>query len=124
MDNQLLNSAKVFGRNLSLQRKDKNITQLHLSKELGVHKSTISNWENGFREPNLNMLITISKYFDVSIDYLLNNKVTIPEHYIIVNEKLPGFIEYFYLVSKDSDAEKCKDILKLLKLIVDLYINK
>lgn len=124
MDNQLLKTAEVFGRNLSLQRKNKNLTQSYLSKELGVHESTISNWENGLREPNLNMLIILSKYFDVSIDYLLNNKVTIPEHYVIVNEKFPGFIEYLYTFSKDFNKEKCKNVLKLIKCIVHLQIER
>jgi transcriptional regulator with XRE-family HTH domain len=120
MDNQLLKTAEVFGKKLSLQRKNRNLTQL----QLRVHESTISNWENGFREPNLNMLITISKYFDVSLDYLLNNKVTIPEHYVIVNEKFPGCIEYLYTVSKESNAEKCNYVLKSIKPIVSLQFEK
>lgn len=123
MDNQLLKTAEVFGKNLSFQRKNKKLTQLHLSKELGVHESTVSNWEHGFREPNLDMLIMISKYFDVSIDYLLSNTVSIPEHHIVVNEKFPGCIEYLYKVSKDSNTEKCNDILQLIKLIVCLQIK-
>jgi transcriptional regulator with XRE-family HTH domain len=38
---------------------------VQLSRELGVHESTISNWELGHREPKLNMLIAISKYFNL-----------------------------------------------------------
>ncbi|NLD49285.1 MAG: helix-turn-helix transcriptional regulator, partial [Clostridiaceae bacterium] len=63
MDNRLLKTAEVFGRNLLLQRKNKGLTQLQLSKELGVHETTISNWENGLREPNLNTLMIVSQYF-------------------------------------------------------------
>lgn len=74
MDNQLLKATEIFGRNLSLQRKNKNLTQLHLSKELGVHESTISNWEHGFREPNLNMLIMISKFLMLVLTIYLTIK--------------------------------------------------
>lgn len=117
MDNQLLKTAEVFGRNLCIQRKNKGLTQLQLSKELRVHESTISNWENGLREPNLNILIIISQYFDVSIDYMLNNKVTIPEHYIIVNEAFPGCIEYLYTISKDLNIYKREKLMKLIIFI-------
>ncbi len=41
MYNQLLKTAEVFGRNISLQRRNRNLTQLQLSKEFGVHDSTI-----------------------------------------------------------------------------------
>ena len=120
MDDQLLNTAKVFGTNLCIQRKNKGLTQLQLSEELGIHESTISNWEHGFREPNLNMLIMISKYFDVSIDYLLRNKVTIPEHYIIVNEAFPGCLEFLHRASKDLNIQQRYNIEKLVKSLINL----
>lgn len=120
MDNQLLKTAEVFGRNLYMQRKNKNLTQLQLSKELKMHESTISTWENGLRQPDLNTLIIISQYFDVSIDYMLNNKVTIPEHYIIVNEAFPGCIEYLYTASKNLNIQQRESLLNIIKLLIDL----
>ena len=120
MDNQLLKTAEVFGRNLCMQRKNKNFTQLQLSKELKKHESTISTWENGLRQPDLNTLIIISQYFDVSIDYMLNNKVTIPEHYIIVNETFPGCIEYLYTASKNLNIKQQESLLNIIKLLIGL----
>ena len=120
MDNQLLKTAEMFGANLCSQRKHKGLTQLQLSKQLGIHETTISNWEHGTRAPNLNTLIIISQYFDVSIDYMLNNKVTIPEHYIIVNETFPGCIEYLYTASKDLNIQQREGFINLIKLFIDL----
>jgi len=120
MDNQLLKTAEVFGVNLCLQRKHKGLTQLQLSKDLKMHVSTISNWENGLREPNLNTLIIISQYFDVSIDYMLNNKVNIPEHYIIVKEIFPSCLEYLYTASKNLSIQQCESLLNIIKLLIDL----
>lgn len=120
MDNQLIKTAEVFGSNLFIQRKNKGLTQLQLSKELGVHESTISNWEHGFREPNLNMLIVISKYFDVSIDYLLNNKVSISAQYITVNEAFPGCLEFLYRASKNLNIQQRYNIEKLVKSLIYL----
>ena len=59
-----------FGEKLRDLRKDKNIGQTTLAKELGVGKSIISLWETNQCEPTLSKLIAISKFFGVSIDYL------------------------------------------------------
>lgn len=59
-----------FGEKLKELRKDKNIGQIALAKELGVGKSVISLWENNLCEPTLSKLIAIAQFFEVSIDYL------------------------------------------------------
>lgn len=60
-----------FKNNLKTLRTEKNIGQVELAKQLNVSKGIISLWENGLREPNMSSLIAISKFFDVSIDYLV-----------------------------------------------------
>ncbi len=59
-----------FGERLRSLRQEKNIGQIQLAKELDVGKSVISLWELGRCEPTLSKLVAISKYFNVSIDYL------------------------------------------------------
>lgn len=54
-------------------REDKDMTQKNLGDKLGVSNNTISSWENGINEPNVANLIAMSKIFDVSVDYLINN---------------------------------------------------
>ena len=34
-------------------------------------KGIINIWENGLREPTMPSLISLSKYFDVTVDYLV-----------------------------------------------------
>ena len=60
----------VFGQNLKDLRLEKGLGQIALAKALGVSKGLISLWENGLRDPGMNSLITIAKFFDVTIDYL------------------------------------------------------
>ena len=60
----------VFGERLKELRLDKSIGQVELSKALNVSKGIISLWENGLREPKLSNLVAVSKFFNVSIDYL------------------------------------------------------
>lgn len=60
-----------FKDNLKLLRQEKGIGQVELAQKLGVSKGIISLWENGLREPTMNSLIEMAKFFDVSIDYLV-----------------------------------------------------
>lgn len=62
-------------------RKDFNISQVMLAKELGVTKQCVSNWENDNILPSIEMLIKIAKYFNVSTDYLLDIS---PDNYVDV----------------------------------------
>ena len=60
-----------FGKTLKLLREEKNISQRKLGEDLGVVNQTVSFWETGSREPDLDTLIEIAEYFDVSVDFLL-----------------------------------------------------
>lgn len=64
---------KKFGNVLKELRNEKHLTGEELGKALSVTKVAISNWENGNRTPDTDMLKKIANYFDVSLDYLLGN---------------------------------------------------
>ena len=52
-------------------REEKNISQSELSNAIGCGKTIVYYWETGQREPNSQMLVALSKFFNVSTDYLL-----------------------------------------------------
>lgn len=60
-----------FAERLKELRKEKEITQMQLAFETNISKSAIANWELGISQPNSNAVIILSRYFDVSCDYLL-----------------------------------------------------
>ena len=60
-----------FGKLLSNLRKEKGILQKDVAEHLNLTVSTISNYEKGVHLPDLNTLIMLADYFDVSTDYLL-----------------------------------------------------
>lgn len=61
-----------FSERLQELRIEKNLSQSQLAKELNneLTNSAISLWELGKRTPNLDALIVLAKFFNVSIDYL------------------------------------------------------
>ncbi len=60
--------------NLKLIRQKHNLTQKEVAKKLNVGIATYQNYESGKYEPNLQTLKNMSKLFNVSIDYLCDNK--------------------------------------------------
>ena len=61
----------VFGKKLKELRIEKGLSQRQLGKIFNVCNQTISFWETGSREPDLDTLVLISRYFEISIDSLL-----------------------------------------------------
>lgn len=64
----------AFGKKLKELRLEQNLSQRELGKIFNVCNQTISFWELGSREPDLDTLIKIAHYFDVSYQSLLENK--------------------------------------------------
>ena len=46
-------------------------SQVELAKRLQVAKQTVSNWENENIQPSIEMLVRLSKLFNVTTDYML-----------------------------------------------------
>lgn len=55
-------------------RKAKKITQKQLGDVLGVAESTISMYESGNRQPDVDTMRKIADYFNVTIDYLIGGE--------------------------------------------------
>ena len=45
--------------------------QKEICSDLNISRQKLSKWKTAYNEPSLDELIMISKYFDVSTDYLL-----------------------------------------------------
>jgi len=60
-----------FGKNLTIMRKSKNLSQEELAFIIGVSRQTLYTWEADITSPNVTMLKKISKALEVSIDELV-----------------------------------------------------
>jgi transcriptional regulator with XRE-family HTH domain len=60
-----------LGKNLRYLRKQMSKTQSEIASLIKKGQTTIGNWENGISEPNLDELLVISNFFDISLDTLI-----------------------------------------------------
>lgn len=61
----------MLGQRICEMRTSFGWSQVELAKRLKVAKQTVSNWENENIQPSIEMLVRLSKLFNVSTDYLL-----------------------------------------------------
>ena len=61
----------IFGKRLKELRIEKGLSQQKLGECLGFCNQTISFWESGNREPDLDTLLEIANFFEVSLEELL-----------------------------------------------------
>lgn len=52
-------------------REEKGLSQAQLGKEVDLNWRTISNYELGVREPNIEIIEKLCKYFEVTAGYFL-----------------------------------------------------
>ncbi|EJV75613.1 transcriptional regulator [Bacillus mycoides] len=105
----------MFGQRLKELRSKKNISATALGKVLGIAQTTISNWENSGAEPNYEMLVKISRFFGVSVDYLIGNDHDSNKNEI--NRLAKELYEDLNSVSEDERQEIEKGLLEYIEFL-------
>ena len=57
-----------------------NITAAQLTREISLTNGLVTQWKQGKQKPSIEALNKISKYFNVSLDYLVNGVSTNNEY--------------------------------------------
>jgi transcriptional regulator with XRE-family HTH domain len=106
-----------FAERLQELREDKAISRKELAKILNITISALGMYERGHREPNIEMLIKLADYFNVSLDFLVDrafNKINIKEILDALKiknsiEALPNdskmIVEYILKLNKDNNEK-------------------
>ena len=63
-----------FGNYLKALRKEKGLTQEQLAEMLGVTNRSVSRWETGANLPDIDVIITLSEFYNVDIRDLLEGE--------------------------------------------------
>ena len=61
----------TFDKNLKRLRNQRNLMQEDLAQKMNVTRQTVSGWETGRRQPDLNTLIKLAEVLDVDIQELI-----------------------------------------------------
>lgn len=59
----------------------RNVKQKNIATECFVSKATVTRWVKGLNIPNSRQLLYLSRYLNVSLDYLLGNTDEVTEDY-------------------------------------------
>ena len=76
-----------FKEKIKKYRKDNNLTQEDLAKQLNVSRQAVSKWETGSSYPNIELLNDIAVLLNVSLDVLISKEEITNETIKIVNTK-------------------------------------
>lgn len=88
-------------------RKEKHITQTALAMRLNVTQNMISFYETGKYQPGIETLKEISKIFDVSVDYLIENTdIKHRAEDMVANDSTSVEIEMIRLFRTLTEAEQ------------------
>lgn len=66
----------TFPERLKMLRDDKGFTQQQLAEVLNITVSSVSHYENGSRQPSIEILIRLADVMNVSVDYLVGTTNT------------------------------------------------
>ncbi len=97
----------TFAECLQELREDRNISRKELAAFLNISVSTLGMYEQGRREPNIDMLIKLADYFNVSLDFLVGRSAN--------NEERKNMLEALRLKNKiDKLPQGYKDIVNFM----------
>lgn len=101
----------VIVKHIKVLRKELNLTQEQFGEIFGLAGNTITGYEKSSRYPDIDVLKNMAKYFNVSVDYLLD---------ITEMREPPGTIvgvttdEADILRALANVPENCREALKVL----------
>lgn len=61
----------TFHNKLKELRKERHLTQKEVADKIGLTKNALGNYEQGIREPSLEILKNLCDFYDVTADYLI-----------------------------------------------------
>jgi transcriptional regulator with XRE-family HTH domain len=65
----------MLGARIAALRRERGMSQAELADKLGCSASAVGMYEQGRREPSVDMLVELSRILEVSTDYLLTGGV-------------------------------------------------
>ncbi len=94
--------------NLKKLRIERGISQKEVADGVGCSPTVYSRYETGERQPSIEMLISLSKFFGVSVDCIIGNADAAVPCFTAMEVEL-------IMAARESDERAIADALSLLK---------
>jgi transcriptional regulator with XRE-family HTH domain len=96
----------TFGEKIHFLRKRKSLSQLELSRLLGIHRNTIRDWENYDVRPTSNMVYTIlADYFQLPVGYFKSDLPLYPYIMAELNNLAERITELEKILQNEKKAD-------------------
>jgi transcriptional regulator with XRE-family HTH domain len=92
-----------IGKNIKKIREEKGLTQQSIADLIAMHRSNYSRVENGDRDLSIDAIGKIAKYFNMTIDQLVDFEGNIPQEVTIEDKSL---VEQVKLIQHLETEEK------------------
>ena len=112
----------IYAKRIAELRNKLGLTQQQLADKLHISRGRLNNYEQGVREPDIEMLNIFAEFFDVTTDYLMGRSDTpAPPTITVNNEPTTQELEEFLRTSNvqfngapldDKDKEELLEFLR------------
>lgn len=123
--------GEVFARILKNLREERGLSQQGLADALNVKRSTIGNYEQGTRSPDMETLELIADFFNVDMDYLygktgIRNKYRHLEDRIMTTKTASYIPETIaaHFEGKEFSEEDLSDIARFIDFVASKNKDK
>lgn len=107
---------RTLGSRLKEAREKKRLTQVEVSKKLGISNGTLSGYERDYRDPDTETLRKLANLYEVSLDWLSGNNIIFREEsspYITNDQARNDVIEAYNRLPQDK-KKLVDDIIRTL----------
>ncbi len=108
--NREINMKLEIGQVIYRLRKEENLTQEDLAKAVGVSTAAVSKWESDSSYPDITLLPSIARFFNTSIDQLLNYEKDITNEEVM--EIVKKCASLFEKNTVENGIKACEDYIK------------
>ena len=111
----------ILGSNIVRYRKERDLTQEELAKQLNITYQAVSKWENGQTKPDISLLPLLASILNVSIDRLMGYSHNYDPHSYY--EDFYRKDEYFWGIQPSMMCLKVLELMPPTKPLCLLYIG-
>ncbi|WP_373894413.1 helix-turn-helix domain-containing protein [Virgibacillus sp. CBA3643] len=114
-------NSQILSKRLKNLREQHGYLQKYVADKLGIRSNTLSGYENGTRSPDPEMLVQLSKLYNVTTDYLLGKS---DQPHLTEEEAFEAFkndpeLERWYKELPKSEEENLRRLKRMHEFFIE-----